>query len=122
MAYPQNVATFQYLIIISLNLLLGKLLTMADLQPLTTHLQSLGPKWKRLGLILGLDPEVLAQVSEGEATSDLLVYLRKMLTIWLQQKGHPPTLEALIRALSHEGIGKRNLAQLLQGKKTVQIL
>ena len=95
---------------------------MADLQQLTTHLQSLGPKWKRLGLILGLNPEVLAQVSEGEATSDLLVYLKRMLTMWLQQKGYPPTLEALIRALSSEPIGEHNLAQLLQGKTPIQIL
>ena len=90
---------------------------MADLQQLTTHLQSLGPKWKRLGLILGLNPDILSHLSEGEATSDLLVCLRKMFTMWLQHKGHPPTLEALIKALSSEPIGEHNLAQLLQGKK-----
>ena len=93
---------------------------MADLQQLTTHLRSLGPKWKRLGIILGLNPDILSHLSEGEATSDLLVYLKRMLTMWLQHKG-PPTLEALIRALSREEIGKHNLAQLLQCKKTVQI-
>ena len=87
-------------------------LTLDDLSALNKHLHSVSPKWHTLGLQLGFSTETLANLVPVDC--DPAVRLSKVLATWLQ-RAHPPTPEALCRALSH--VGEQRLAEWLLHRK-----
>ena len=92
-------------------------LTPDDLPVLNERLHGVSTKWQAFGLQLGFTTETLANLVPVDC--DPAVCLIKVLSTWLQH-AHPPTLEALCRALSHATVGEEELAKWLLYRKFVQ--
>ena len=90
------------------------MLTPDDLSVLNERLQGVSTKWQAFGLQLGFSTEALANLVPFDC--DPAVCLIKLLSAWLQ-RAHPPTLEALCRALSHGTVGEEELAKSLLHRK-----
>ena len=92
---------------------------MANLPELQARLQSVSPLWYPIGMELQIGLEILRKIpllAQGDDTLGLDMVLMK----WLRMKDPPPTLEALVRALSSKMIDAKPLAEsLLQDKDKV---
>ena len=90
-------------------------LSKEDLGILLHVCHSAAPRWKDIGIHLGIDPDQLKIISRHP---ELIVegidgYFREMLTLWLKQappKHRLPSLESLTKALRKDNVHEERLA------------
>ena len=72
-------------------------LTTKNFNTLYQTLYSAAPKWKDIGIFLGLDQSELELIKTDE--NDSHSRLEKMLTLWLTQIDPPPTKSKMVEVL-----------------------